>query len=139
MPTPRDHLRLEAVRHRLYAISGRKDDLRHNLSENEQYDIESATWKAVADIPFPRGGFASVVHDGFIYMFGGEHVWTCLDSIERYDPFADTWTILGQLPEARHGIQGAVLEDRIHLISGGRHPRISASGIHRVFRPQPAN
>ncbi len=139
MPTARDHLRLEAVGNHLYAISGRKDDLRHNLSVNERYDIESASWEPAAEIPFPRGGFASVVHEGFIYTFGGEHVWTCLDSIERYDPIADTWTVLGPLPEARHGIQAGVLGDRIHLISGGRHPRISVSGIHRVFRPRRAN
>lgn len=124
MLTPRDHLRLEAVRHRLYAISGREYDLRHHLSENERYNIELATWKAVADIRFPHGGFASVVHAGFIYTFGGEHGWKCLDSIERYDPFADTCTILGQLPGTRQGITG-LCSGRSHSPHlGGRYPRI---------------
>ncbi len=137
VPTPRDHLRLESVGNRLYAISGRKDDLRYNLAVTERYDIDVRRWTRVADIPFPRGGLASVVYSGSIYTFGGEQVWTCNDQVERYDPIRNTWTVLGRLPEARHGIQAGVLNGRIHLISGGRHPRVSISGIHRVYRPNP--
>ena len=135
MPTARDHLRLEAVGSRLYAISGRKDDLRHNLSVTERYDIASNRWQRVADIPQGRGGMGSVAKDGFIYTFGGEHVWTCLDRIDRYDVRNDRWQTVGTLPEGHHGIVAGVIGDRIHLISGGRHPRVSVSGIHRVYEP----
>ena len=133
MPTARDHLRLEAVGGALYAISGRKDDLRHNYDAVERYDIATDTWTTVAPIPRGRGGFGSVVVDGRIYTFGGESVWTCYDSIERYDPEADHWDDVGPLPEARHGIMAGVIDGRIHLVSGGRHPRVSISGIHRVL------
>lgn len=135
MPTARDHLRMEAVGDQLYAISGRKDDLRFNLAVTERYDIKSRRWSRVADIPLARGGLASVVYQGKIYTFGGEMVWSCLEQIERYDPETDTWTVLGLMPEGRHGIQAGVLENRIHLISGGRRPRISISGIHRMYTP----
>lgn len=135
MPTARDHLQLEAVDNHLYAISGRKDDLRHNLSVVERYDIKFNTWTRVADIPFARGGFGSTVYNGHIYTFGGEYVWTCLNNIERYNPKSNTWQTLDPLPEARHGIIAGVIKNRIHLISGGRHPRVSASGIHRTYIP----
>ena len=133
MPTARDHLRMEAVNGKLYAISGRKDDLRFNLTTVESYDIESMTWSSKADIPIGRGGFGSAVLDGKIYTFGGENVWKCFDTIERYDPVADTWTNVGLLPEPRHGICAGTIDGKMHLVSGGMRPRISVSGIHRTM------
>lgn len=136
MSTARDHLRMEAVGERLFAISGRKDDLRFNLSAVERYEIETGAWTRAADFPNPRGGLASAVLGGRIYTFGGEHVWTCSDQIERYDPDRDVWESVGTLPEARHGIVAGVIDGDFHLVSGGRRPRISVSGIHRVFEPR---
>jgi N-acetylneuraminic acid mutarotase len=138
MPTARDHLRMEAVGRQLFAISGREDDLRLNLATTERYDIDTDTWTKVSDVPNARGGFGSAVLDGRIYTFGGEYPWTCLEAIERYDPVTDRWEILGPLPEARHGIVAGVIGGRIHLVSGGRRPRVSVSGIHRVYEPPDA-
>ena len=135
MPTARDHLRMEAVGRQLFAISGREDDLRLNLATTERYDIDTDTWIPVSDTPHARGGFGSTVAGGAIYTFGGEYPWTCLDVVERYDPVADRWEVLGPLPEARHGIVAGTIGDRIHLVSGGRRPRVSVSAIHRVFQP----
>jgi N-acetylneuraminic acid mutarotase len=135
MPTPRDHLRMEAIGNKLYAISGRKDDLRFNLQVVESFDIAQGKWTRKANFPTGRGGFSSVVYEGKIYTFGGENVWSCYSNVERYDPVIDQWNQLDDLPEARHGIQTGVINDRIHLISGGLKPRISVSGIHRIFDP----
>lgn len=135
MPTARDHLRFEAVGDYLYAISGRKDDLRFNLATTERYDIRGDAWTKAADIPNPRGGFGSVVAGGHIYTFGGEYPWTCLPWVERYDASLDRWEVLGTLPEARHGIVAGLIGNRIHLVSGGRRPRVSVSRIHRVYEP----
>jgi N-acetylneuraminic acid mutarotase len=137
MTVARDHLRLEALGNELFAISGRKDDLRHNLPIVERYRIATNTWEKAADIPLARGGLASVVFRNYIYTFGGELTWRCIDQIERYDPRRDRWEVLGRLPEARHGIQAGVLGERIHLVSGGKRPRISVSPIHRVYEPRP--
>ena len=137
MPTARDHMRLEAVGSGLYAISGRQDDLRRNLAVTERYDIAGERWTRAADIPTARGGMATVVWGNSIYAFGGEYPWTCLDEVDRYDVENDKWEVLGPLPEARHGIVAGAMDDGIHLVSGGRHPRISISGIHRIFKPHP--
>ena len=134
MPTPRDHLRLEAVNGVLYAISGRKDDLRFNLTCVEAYDIKSGSWSKKAPIPVGRGGLGSVVYNGKIYTFGGENVWSCFDTIEEYNPVSDTWKELNPLPEPRHGICAGVIGDEIHTVSGGIKPRIAVSSIHRVIK-----
>jgi len=135
MPTQRDHLRVEATNGELFVISGRKDDLRFNLATVESFNPKTLTWTKRADIPTARGGLGSAVLNNKIYTFGGEMVWTCLDQMERYDPVSDTWEVLDPLPEGRHGILGGVIDGKIHLIAGGRHPRVSISGIHRVFSP----
>ena len=63
-------------------------------------------------------------------------MWTCSDRIERYDPSTDEWSSIGRLPEARHGICAGVLDGKIHLVTGGRRPRVSISAIHRVLEPR---
>jgi len=135
MLTARDHLRVESVGGAVFTISGRKDDLRHNYNATERYDIATDTWSSMAPIPTPRGGLSSAVLNGYIYTFGGESVWSCFDLVERYDPVLNEWQTLTGLPEKRHGILAGVIDGKIHLVSGGRHPRLSISGIHRVFTP----
>jgi N-acetylneuraminic acid mutarotase len=134
MPTPRDHLRMEVVNGILYAISGRKDDLRFNLNCVEAFDVKNNSWSKKSDIPSGRGGLGSVVFKGKIYTFGGENVWSCFDNFEEYDPLTDKWKILNNLPEPRHGICAGVIGDEIHMISGGLKPRISISSVHRVIK-----
>lgn len=135
MAVERDHLKVESVDGVLYAISGRKDDFLKPVHAVEAYNISRNAWTFKKDIPNARGGFGSTVMDGNIYTFGGEHLWSCLRVVEKYDPIKDQWTILPGLPEARHGIVAvSINNESIHLISGGRHPRVSISGIHRVLR-----
>ena len=131
IPTARDVLRVEAVNAKLYAISGRKDDLRFNDSTVESYDPQTDEWRRVADIPLGRGGLGSAVDGNFIYTFGGEQVWTCVHQFERYDTVNDRWEVLGLMPETRHGIMAGRIGRQIHLVSGGVHPRVSVSSLHR--------
>ena len=133
MPTPRDHLRMEMAGINLYAMSGRKDDLRKNLGVVEAYSLTENKWRSIENIPTPRGGFGSLVSGRYIYTFGGESFFNCFDNIERLDTKTGTWENLPSLPEARHGIVAGLIRNKIHLISGGRHPRISTSNIHRVM------
>lgn len=134
MPTARDHLRIEAIGDYIYAISGRKDDLRFNLSTVEAFNLVTNEWSKRANIPFARGGFGSCVFNNKIYTFGGEYTWKSLRNVEEYDPESDTWKVLPDLPEPRHGICAGVIKDNIHLVSGGLRPRISVSNVHRVIR-----
>ena len=133
MPTSRDHMRMECANGKLYAISGRKDDLRKNLGTVEVFDVTTKKWAVVDDIPTPRGGFGSAVVGKYIYTFGGESFFDCFGNIERLNTETGHWEKLPSLPEARHGIVCGVINGKVHLVSGGRHPRISTSNIHRVM------
>ncbi|GAB5561804.1 MAG: hypothetical protein SynsKO_34510 [Synoicihabitans sp.] len=136
MKYPRDHMRMEYVDGALYAISGREDDMRFNLAHVEKFDLATETWSELPPLPTPRGGFASAVLDGKIYTFGGESVWTCFETIEAFDTRTNQWETMPPLPEPRHGILAGVIGENIHLVSGGRHPRVSISGLHRTFTPR---
>jgi N-acetylneuraminic acid mutarotase len=133
MTVARDHMRMELVGNKLYAISGRKDDLRKNLGTVEVFDLTTKQWTSVDNIPTPRGGFSSIVTGKYIYTFGGEFFFNCFDEIERLNTETGHWEKLPALPEARHGIVSGLINGKIHLVSGGRHPRISTSDIHRVM------
>ncbi|HEY1053776.1 MAG TPA: kelch repeat-containing protein, partial [Emticicia sp.] len=91
MEHPRDHLRAESVNGKVYALSGRKDDLRFNLAFVEEYNPATKKWTRMADIPTPRGGFGSSVHNNKIYTYGGENVWSCFDVMEVFDPETNKW------------------------------------------------
>ncbi|WP_089356196.1 Kelch repeat-containing protein [Ekhidna lutea] len=136
MKYARDHMRMEYYKGNLYAISGREDDLRFNLDHLEKYNIESESWSLLQPIPTPRGGFSSVVFDDKIFTFGGENVWSCYSEIEVFDLIEEKWMQHESLPEGRHGIVGGVINNEIHLISGGKHPRVSVSGLHRIYSPK---
>ena len=39
-------------------------------------------------------------------------------ALEAYDPVVNTWTILPSMPVSRHGLAGAVIGNRLHMVSG---------------------
>ena len=39
-------------------------------------------------------------------------------ALEAYDPGANTWTVLPNMPVGRHGLAGAVVGNRLHMVSG---------------------
>jgi hypothetical protein len=39
-------------------------------------------------------------------------------ALEAYDPASNSWTILPSMPVSRHGLAGAVVGNRLHMVSG---------------------
>ena len=39
-------------------------------------------------------------------------------ALEAYDPVGNRWTSLASMPVSRHGLAGAVLGNRLHMVSG---------------------
>jgi hypothetical protein len=38
--------------------------------------------------------------------------------VEAFDPATDSWSILPSMPMPRHGVAGAVIGNKLHLVSG---------------------
>lgn len=128
-PTLRNSAASAVVDDRIYVIGGREFSLaedgsavQENVATVEVYEPATDEWETVAPLPEARGGLAAAVHDGSIYVFGGEqHNPDPLvyDDVWRYDPEADEWTAAGNLPTPRHGLGAATVDDVIYTFGGG--------------------
>ncbi|MGE5095697.1 MAG: kelch repeat-containing protein, partial [Betaproteobacteria bacterium] len=104
-----------------------------NVDVVEEYDPATDRWGAVkARMPTARSAMASVVHNGRIYVEGGEMqtgvYMTTFRALEAYDPAANRWTVLPSMPVSRHGLAGAVVGNRLHMVSGD--VQSAGTGVH---------
>jgi hypothetical protein len=70
-----------------------------------------------------------------VYVFGGEGADGTFRENEAYDPVRDAWLAMAPMPTARHGLGSAVIDGRIHVISGGPTPGGSFSNLNEVYSP----
>ncbi len=128
-PTARNSAASAVVDGRVYVIGGREFSLaedgsavQENVPTVEVYDPADDAWETVAPLPEARGGLAAAVHDGSIYVFGGEQhdpEPLVYDDVWRYDPGTDEWTVAGELPTPRHGLGAATVGDVVYTFGGG--------------------
>jgi len=137
MPTPRNHATAGAVNGKIYVIGGRIGAAFIGVASNtdvvEEYDPATDRWGAVrARMPSARSATASGVYNGCIYVTGGEGQTTqymmTFRSLEAYDPAANRWTVLPNMPVSRHGLAGAVVGNRLHMVSGD--VQSAGTGVH---------
>jgi len=128
MPTPRNHATAGAVNGRIYVIGGRIGAAfissgSSNVDVVEEYDPATDSWGgARARMPSARSAMASGVYEGRIYVTGGEgqdaqRMYT-FRALEAYDPASNAWSVLPSMPVSRHGLAGAVVGNRLHMVSG---------------------
>ena len=138
MPTPRNHATAGAVNGKIYVIGGRVGGAfissgSSNVDVVEEYDPATDSWGAPrTKMPSARSAFASGVFGGRIYVSGGEgqdaqRMWT-FRALEAYDPVTNTWATLPSMPVSRHGLAGAVLGNRLHMVSGD--VQSAGTGVH---------
>jgi N-acetylneuraminic acid mutarotase len=128
MPTPRNHAAVGAVNGKIYVIGGRIGAAFitgnvSNIDVVEEYDPATDTWGPPrARMPTARSAVAYAVRDGRIYVAGGEYQDARLAAayrvLEEYNPATNEWINLPRMPLQRHGLAGAVVGNRLHLISG---------------------
>ena len=128
MPTPRNHATAGVVNGKVYVIGGRVGAAfisagSSNVDVVEEYDPATDTWgSAKAKMPSARSAMASGVYGGRIYVTGGEgqnaQMMYTFRALEAYDPAANRWTLMPSMPVSRHGLAGAVVGNRLHMVSG---------------------
>jgi N-acetylneuraminic acid mutarotase len=137
MPTARNHAAVGVVGGRIYVIGGRLGagfiSVASNTDVVEEYDPAADQWGAVkARMPTARSATAWGVHGGRIYVAGGEfqddRLMAAFRALEAFEPAANRWAILPRMPVPRHGLAGAVIGNRLHLVSGD----VQSSGLRNV-------
>jgi len=134
LPTARNHFLTTATGGKIYAIGGRLGSTfitrSSNTDVNEEYDVAQDVWRTKAAMPTARSGVAGGVHNGKIYVAGGEFqndkIMAAFRAFEAYDPATNTWDAnLPRMRIPRHGFAGAVIGDGLHVAAGG----IQTAGI----------
>jgi N-acetylneuraminic acid mutarotase len=151
MPTARNHVFAGAVNGKIYVIGGRLTSpfitVASNLDVVEEYDPVTNTWDgsgARTPMPTARSGGGWTTYKGKIYVAGGEiqtrQLVGAFRALEAYDPATNSWSILQSMPIPRHGVATAVVDGKIHFVSGhvtsGGAPDANVStGSHDVYDP----
>ena len=127
MPTARNHMAVESVGGRVYAIGGRLGGafiiaMPGNVDLTQEYDPAVDQWVTKAAMPTPRSGVSSAVLGGLIYVAGGElqtyEYLAAYRAFEAYDPAANVWYRLPSMPIPRHEAAVAALGNRVHVMGG---------------------
>src|SRR6185503_8034129 len=127
MSVPRNHAFAAAVNGKIYVIGGRTGHgfilTATNTDVVEEYDPVSDSWNAPKErMPTARSGGVSGTDGRRIYVAGGEvttqELVGAFRAIEAYDPLTDSWSTLPPMPMPRHGAAGAVIGNRLYLVSG---------------------
>jgi N-acetylneuraminic acid mutarotase len=139
MPTARNHSAVGVVNGKIYVLGGRLGSAFISAASNtdvvEEYDPASDQWGALrAPMPTPRSAVAWGVHRGRIYVAGGEvrsdRLTATFHALEAYEPASNSWLILPRMPTPRHGLAGAVIGNRLHLVSGDVQSGIRDMPLH---------
>jgi N-acetylneuraminic acid mutarotase len=136
LPQTREHCGAFASGGMLYIASGRTHTITEFRPPTLEYDPELRTYTEKTPIPTPRGGAASAVLDGRLFLFGGEgadNTQGVFSNIDAYDAATDSWEAFPPLIVPRHGFGGATLGARIYLPGGAIRQGGAASDLGSVF------
>jgi N-acetylneuraminic acid mutarotase len=146
MPTGRNHFLAAAVDGKIYTINGRLSTPFVTMSDVtdlvEEYDPATDVWIFKSRAPTRRGDVAGAVHNGRIYVAGGEYAeprgkitfW----AVEAYEPKTNSWQILPPMQITRHGFVADFIDNELHVAGGsfqsdGMPGIFSQMATHEVF------
>lgn len=128
MPTARNHAAAGMVNDKIYVIGGRLGAAFITRASNtgivEEYDPATDQWGSLkAPMITPRSAVAWDTYQGRIYVAGGEErsdgPWQrTFRAVEAFDPRNNVWTSLPTMTFPRHGLAGAIVNGKLHLVSG---------------------
>lgn len=87
------------------------------------FDTATEQWSEAGDMPSTRlrGSVAATVHDGKIYLVGGNtqgHNGGAVDWFDSYDPVSKQWTTLPDAPHARDHFMAAIVDGKLVAAAG---------------------
>jgi N-acetylneuraminic acid mutarotase len=87
-----------------------------------EYDPAADQWTKKKPMALPSHHVALAGWKGKIYLAGGEmrdeKMFGAFRVVEAFDPVANRWTNLPPMAIVRHGHAGAVVGNRLHIVSG---------------------
>src|SRR3989441_1079346 len=145
MPLPSHHVAFTEYKGKIYAFGGfvlpQSGPAAWVPIDNAwEYDPATDNWKALAPLPTKRGSPVAVTVADKMYVIGGATTLPgstavhparphySVGAVEEYDPATNTWTVLPNMPVGRPGLAGAVVGNRLHMVSGD--VQSAGTGVH---------
>lgn len=116
MNHPRCYVSSATMAGQIYAMGGHSGEVR--LDSCEKYEIESNSWKIIANMNVVRSDACATVHKGKIYIAGGLNPNSVENSVEVYDPKSNTWTLIEQMTTARTSFCLLTYQNKLFALGG---------------------
>jgi serine/threonine-protein kinase PknK len=138
MAIPRHGMAVAAVGKSVYAIGGATDVGDSRVTSSAEAlklaprKVQPASeWRSLPDAPTARLMMAWTVLDGKIWVLGGLHEGTALQTVQSYDPQTGAWESGPPLPIALHHATAATYRGEVVVIGGASDNIAQAS--NKVF------
>ncbi|ADJ27298.1 Kelch repeat-containing protein [Nitrosococcus watsonii] len=135
MKQRREHIRSVVFKDKIAAIGGRYQGV-GELRSVEIYDPATDTWQEGPPLNTARGGHGAAVHQGKIYVFGGEVIMTgrtTLSNSEILGNLSGKWQPGPPLPMALHGMPAISTGSHLYIL-GGSEQAAASINRGRVYR-----
>ena len=106
-----------AIGRRIYVFGGLDADSRASDFAGV-LDTATGRWRLLPPLPAPRYAHTVTLHDGRIYVIGGESVDGPTAQVDVFDPATTTWSTGTPMPQAR-GSHDTVSADGLLYVLGG--------------------
>jgi N-acetylneuraminic acid mutarotase len=125
IPQGRTHFGTVVIDDQLYIMGGQLsiDADSTYLSSAYRYNPANDSWTQLANLPLAMSHYSpsTVVHDGKIYLLGGEYQFNVESTqVLEYDPVANSYRTLSPLPVARAAAMAGVIDGKL-IYSSGKH------------------
>lgn len=139
-PLPRgaNHVGIEVLNGRLYAIGGFVEQNRKPHDECYVYETRLGRWDKIAPLPRACGAIGCAAINGRLHAIGGAigDTFANKKSIDwhlAYEPQADRWVTLAAMPTGRDHTGTLAVDQYIHVIGGRVDSFNTNSNLHHVY------
>ena len=135
-PLQMSHLQAASLNGKLYVVSAFIGDFPEeaSISHVQIYDPVADAWSQGPEIPAARrrGASGVVVHEGLIYVVGGNrrgHMSGYVPWLDVFDPASGAWRSLPDAPNARDHFHAAEIDGHIYAAGGRRSSHDTGEGM----------
>ena len=136
-PSPRVEFSSVRIDRKIYLLGGFTDNYTSTTQRFEVFDIKTASFTQLANLPGAPTHEAVATDGTYIYsaggQFGPERSTDLTDVVWRYDIANNRWQRFGRLPAIRTGGTLSYIYGKLHYIGGDDATRVRATNTHWVL------
>lgn len=81
-------------------------------------DTSTGKWQKLPPLPTPRYAHTVTLHEGLIYVIGGEGAHGPVETVDVFDPSTRSWSTGAPMPKARGSHDAVAVDEEIYVLGG---------------------